>query len=260
MILNKINNYLLPVSVPSLIAVLFFCFFSTQALAHPEDEFCNDVKMDPQLCAQLAELDRPAKTDGNFDLPEIKLDRSPFETALLYTKLGVEHILPMGLDHLAFVLALLLSSTAFRPLLIQISLFTLAHSVTLILGVLGILVLEGTWVEVAIAFSIVFVAIENIFLKSLTYWRPLIVFCFGLLHGLGFAGALSELGVPEDHFVSALLGFNLGVEIGQLSFALIVFLMLYKSIKKDWYKHFVVIPGSLMIACLGSYWVIERII
>ena len=232
-------------------------FISTLAYAHPEDEFCQDVEMDPLLCAQLAELDRATTT--NSPLPEINLDRSPVETALLYTKLGVEHILPMGLDHLAFVLALLLSSTALRPLIIQISLFTLAHSVTLILGVLGILVLQGTWVEVAIAFSIVFVAVENIFIKSLRYWRSLIVFCFGLLHGLGFAGALSELGIPDNHFISALLGFNVGVEIGQLSFALVVFFILYKFMKKDWYFRFIVAPGSLMIAALGCYWIIERL-
>ena len=188
------------------IICLFFLGFSILVSAHPEDEFCSEVEMDPELCARLAELDRPANKVGNVELPEIKLDRSPFDTAVLYIKLGVDHILPMGLDHLAFVLALLLSSSAFRPLIIQISLFTLAHSVTLILGVLGILVLQGTSVEIAIAFSIVFVAIENIFLKTHQYWRLILVFCFGLLHGLGFAGALSELGVPDDHYFRASFG------------------------------------------------------
>ncbi len=252
----------LPLNKPTpltffILTVLFL--FSAIALAHPEDDFCNDVEMDPLLCAQLAELDKPAESKNNLALPEIKLDRSPLETAILYIKLGVDHIIPFGLDHLAFVLALLLSSSAFRPLLIQISLFTLAHSVTLALGVLGILVLEGTWVEVAIALSIVFVAIENIFFKSLKFWRPLIVFCFGLLHGLGFAGALSELGIPDDHFISALVGFNLGVEIGQLGFALVIFALLVKWLKKAWYNRFVVIPGSLMIALVGAFWVLERI-
>lgn len=241
------------------ITLLSLLLFSALVFGHPEDEFCSDADMDPLLCAQLEELDRAA-TSSNSSLPEIKLDRSPLETAWLYTKLGVDHILPMGLDHLAFVLALLLSSSAFRPLLIQISLFTLAHSVTLVLGVLGILVLQGTWVEVAIAFSIVFVAVENIFIKSLKYWRSLIVFCFGLLHGLGFAGALSELGIPDDHFISALVGFNIGVEIGQISFAIVVFLMLYKFLEKEWYNRFIVVPGSLMVALLGSYWVVERLI
>jgi len=176
------------------------------ASAHPEDELCVGGEMDPLLCAQLSELDRPASGSAGSELPEIKIDRSPIDTGLLYTKLGVEHILPMGLDHLAFVLALLLSATALKPLLVQISLFTLAHSVTLILGVLDILVLQSKWVEVAIAASIVFVALENIFIRSLKPWRMLIIFCFGLLHGLGFAGALAELGIPNKHYVSALVG------------------------------------------------------
>ena len=240
--------------------VLFTLFFSAIALSHPEDEFCNEVEMDPLLCAQLTELDRPKKASDNFKLAEIKLERSEIETGILYVKLGVEHILPMGLDHLAFILALLLSTSAFRPLIIQISLFTLAHSITLILGVLGIVVLEGKWVEVAIAFSIVFVAFENILIKSLRYRRLLIVFCFGLLHGLGFAGALSEIGIPDNHFISALIGFNLGVEIGQLAFSLTVFIILYKFLKCSWYYRTIVIPGSLLVATLGSYWVMERLL
>ena len=240
--------------------IAFFLYFiSCQLFAHPADEFCADAQMDPLLCAQLAELDRPETSNGSYEFPEINLDRSPWETAMLYTILGIDHILPMGIDHLAFVLALILSSVAFRPLIIQISLFTLAHSVTLILGVMDILVLEGTWVEVAIAFSILFVAAENLFLKSLKSWRYMLVFCFGLLHGLGFAGALSELGVPQDHFISALVGFNLGVEIGQIGFALVVFLLLAKHIKKDWYHRKIVVPGSLLVAFLGAFWIIQRL-
>lgn len=241
-------------------SILIATLLTTKSFAHPEDEFCNDVQMDPQLCAQLSKLDRPAtNSTGEYLLPEINLDRSIFDTATLYTKLGFEHILPIGLDHLAFVLALILASSALKPLIIQISLFTLAHSITLILSVMGIITLEGTWIEVAIAASIVFVAIENIFIKTVRFWRALIVFGFGLLHGLGFAGALSELGIPDNHFFSALVGFNIGVELGQLTFAFAVYLLLFKCMKKDWYKPFIVIPGSLAIAGLGLYWVIERL-
>ena len=216
--------------------------------------------MDPMLCAQLAELDRAESSFQTNELPTIELDRSPFSTFVLYTQLGVEHIIPMGLDHLAFVLALLLSAKTFRQLVIQISLFTLAHSVTLILSVMGIIVLQGVWIEVAIAFSIAFVAFENIFMKQTAgIRRYALVFAFGLLHGLGFAGALNDLGIPSGHFFSALLGFNLGVEIGQLGFATLVFLLLFKFLKKPWYRSMVVIPGSLMIGALGCYWVVERL-
>ncbi len=227
--------------------------------SHPEDDFCQEAEMDPMLCAQLAELDRASNTIEGEGLPEIELDRSPFSTFVLYTQLGVEHIIPMGLDHLAFVLALLLSAATFRQLIIQISLFTLAHSVTLILSVMGVIVLQGIWIEVAIAFSIAFVAFENIFMKQTAGMRRYaLVFAFGLLHGLGFAGALSDLGIPGGHFFSALLGFNLGVEIGQLGFATVVFLLLFKFMKKTKYRSLVVVPGSLMIGALGCYWVIER--
>jgi hypothetical protein len=239
--------------------VILLLLFSVFVLAHPEDEFCTGEEMDPLLCAQLSALDRAADTSGYDALPPIELDRSPLATALLYTKLGVEHILPMGLDHLAFVLALVLSATALRPLLIHISVFTLAHSVTLILGVLEIVSLNGVWVEVAIAFSIMFVALENLFFKLSKYWRPIIIFAFGLLHGLGFAGALSELGIPANHFVSALLGFNVGVEIGQVSFGLLAFMLISIFAKRDWFARVIQLPGNLMIALIGGYWLFERL-
>lgn len=241
------------------IVSLLMAIFSGLALAHPEDEFCGDADMDPLLCAQLEALDRPAEKVSDYPLPDKTLNRSLFDTGLLYVKLGVEHIVPMGLDHLLFVLALLLSSSRLKSLIVNISLFTLAHSITLIMGVLGVIVLQGLWVEVAIALSIVFVAVENLLFSSLKRWRFVVVFGFGLLHGLGFAGALSEIGIPGDHYVSALLGFNVGVEIGQLGFALLVFVFLYPFMKKTWYKKLIVTPISLMIALVGLYWAIERI-
>lgn len=242
-----------------MILTLILCLFSLTLHGHPEDEFCQDIEMDPILCAQLAALDRPATGSGPYQLIDIQLDRSPSDTGLLYTKLGVEHIIPMGLDHLAFVLALVLSARTFKKLAIQITLFTLAHSFTLILSVMGLLVLEGSWIEVAIALSIAFVAFENIFIKSIRPWRYLVVFAFGLLHGLGFAGALSDLGIPDEHFFSALIGFNIGVEIGQLGFAFIIFLLLCRFINRSWYRHRVIIPGSLFVGALGVFWMMERL-
>ena len=240
---------LLCVSLPLLSAYLS---------AHPEDELCGAGDMDPVLCAELSRLDRPAAVDTSSALPSVALERSPVATLLLYTRWGIKHILPMGLDHLAFVLALLLSSKTFRPLILQISLFTVAHSVTLVMGMLGILRVQGHWVEIAIAGSIVFVAIENIFLRTSPVGRMAIVFCFGLLHGLGFVGALSDLGMPKAHFFSALLGFNLGVELGQLTFAALIFLLLYKFFKKAWYRPLVVLPASMTLALVGAFWIVDR--
>ncbi|MFQ3243957.1 MAG: hypothetical protein ACI9SP_000582 [Arenicella sp.] len=240
--------------------ILNICLFvlSKPISAHPEDEFCDQTVSDVLLCSELAELDR---TGANFSqLPAIELDRSPVETLLLYVQLGLDHILPLGLDHLAFVLALILSASALRPLLIQISVFTMAHSITLVLGVLNIVVLNALWVEVAIALSIAFVAIENLFIKTRLAWRALVIFCFGLLHGLGFAGALSDLGIPNAHFISALVGFNIGVEIAQLLFGLVVFLLLHKLVKERHFKRFVFIPGNWIVAIAGIYWLVERLL
>ena len=133
-----------------------------------------------------------------------------------YVPVGFEHIVPMGLDHILFVLGLFFLSPRLKPLLFQVSAFTLAHTATLALGALGLVTVPGWIVEPVIAASIVYVAVENILSKGLSPWRPAVVFVFGLLHGLGFASMLQEFGLPAGQFVPALLGFNVGVEIGQL--------------------------------------------
>ncbi|MEM6734376.1 MAG: HupE/UreJ family protein, partial [Myxococcota bacterium] len=139
------------------------------------------------------------------------------EIVWLYLVQGVLHIVPKGLDHILFVLGLFLLSTAWKPLLWQVSAFTLAHSVTLGLSMAGVWQMPGHIVEPIIAASIVYVAVENIFTTDLNPWRPVLVFAFGLLHGLGFAGVLGEIGMPTDAFFTALLAFNVGVELGQLA-------------------------------------------
>lgn len=245
-----------------LLAFTFLCcfLFSAMAFSHPADELCFEEAMDVLLCAELAELDRSTTTSTNTNLPAINLDRSSFATFSLYTRFGIEHILPFGLDHLAFLLALIISATALRSLLIQISVFTLAHSLTLVLGVMQLITLNALLVEVIIALSIVFVAFENLFVKYRLAWRSVIVFVFGLLHGLGFADALSDMGLSDDHFVSGLIGFNIGVEIGQLLFGLVFFVVLHKLIKPHQFKRFIFVPGNCLIAIAGLYWLIERIV
>src|SRR5262249_14305703 len=140
-----------------------------------------------------------------------------FATAWRYLKLGFTHILPHGLDHMLFVLGIYLLSRRARSVLWQVSAFTVAHSITLGLSMYGVVSVSPRIVEPLIALSIAYVAIENIFLSELKPWRVALVFAFGLLHGLGFAGALKELGLPRSEFVSALLTFNAGVEAGQLA-------------------------------------------
>ena len=129
-----------------------------------------------------------------------------------YLWLGYTHILPKGLDHILFVLGLFLLSPRLKTLLLQVTAFTIAHSITLGLSMYGIVSLPPRVVEPLIALSIAYVAIENLLTRELKPWRVALVFMFGLLHGLGFAGVLRELGLPRDEFLTALLTFNLGVE------------------------------------------------
>ena len=138
--------------------------------------------------------------------------------------------------------------------------FTLAHTVTLALGALGIVTIPGSIVEPIIAASIVYVAIENVFSNKLHAWRPVIIFVFGLLHGLGFASVLGEFGLPAGQFVAALIGFNVGVELGQLTVIALAFLTVgYWFGGKDWYRTRIAIPASLVIAAVGTYWFVERV-
>ena len=177
-----------------------------------------------------------------------------------YIPVGFDHILPKGLDHILFVLGLFFLSIRMRALLWQISAFTLAHTVTLAAGALGWVSVPASIVEPLIAASICFVAVENILAKGLTPWRPVVVFGFGLLHGLGFASVLGEFGLPENQFVPALLGFNVGVEFGQITVIAIAFLAVGAWFgRKPWYRTRIAVPASAVIALIGAYWVVERV-
>lgn len=176
-----------------------------------------------------------------------------------YVPVGYRHILPLGTDHILFVLGLFFLSTRWRPLLTQVTLFTIAHTITLALASLGIVSVPAAIVEPLIALSITFVAVENIFTTGLSRTRPFVVFGFGLLHGLGFASVLGQFGLPQDAFIPALLGFNVGVELGQLTIIAGAFATVgYWFGKKPWYREVISIPISVAIAVIGAWWVVER--
>lgn len=175
-----------------------------------------------------------------------------------YLVLGFEHIIPRGVDHILFVLGLFLLAARLRPLLWQVTAFTAAHTVSLALSVYGIVDLPARPVEVLIALSIAYVGIENLFVDRLRFWRTLLVFGFGLLHGLGFAGVLTEIGLPEGEFVPALVGFNVGVELGQLAVILAALALLGWARDRAWYRHRIVFPLSSAIALTGIFWAIQR--
>lgn len=181
------------------------------------------------------------------------------DIARQYLALGYTHILPKGLDHILFVVGLFLLSPRVKTLLLQVTAFTLAHSITLGLSIYGLVSLPSRLVEPLIALSIAYVAIENLVTRELKPWRLALVFMFGLLHGLGFAGVLRELGLPRGEFLTGLLAFNVGVEGGQLTVIAVALLLVWPVVRRGWYRHRVVIPASLVIAAIGIYWTITRI-
>jgi hypothetical protein len=177
-----------------------------------------------------------------------------------YIKTGFEHIIPLGLDHILFVLGLFLMSPSLKPLLWQSLTFTIAHSITLALAATSVIKVPSDIVEPIIALSIAFIAIENILLPGYRKSRLLVVFILGLIHGMGFAGALQQFGIPEKSLVPALVGFNIGVELGQIAVLICAWLLLTHWFKtKENYRKYIVIPLSVIIALVALYWTFTRI-
>jgi len=177
-----------------------------------------------------------------------------------FIRLGFTHILPKGLDHILFVIGLFLLSPKFKPLLLQITAFTLAHSLTLALSILGLFTFSTRLVEPVIALSISFIALENILQKRVSPWRWLVVFGFGLIHGLGFASVLTEISLPENSLGWALICFNVGVELGQISVVGIVFLLTFWMRERSWYVPYIRNPVCILIGMIGFYWTMERLL
>jgi hypothetical protein len=177
----------------------------------------------------------------------------------LYLRLGFGHIVPEGADHILFVLGLFFLGITWRKLLSQTTVFTVAHATTLFLSTYGIFSLPSRYVEPAIALSIAFIAIENVVKPRLGPGRLAIVFGFGLVHGLGFASSLSDIPFPKTDFIVALLGFNFGVDLGQLFVIALAFLAVGGFRNRPWFRRGIAIPCSLAIAAVGLFWGIQRI-
>jgi hydrogenase/urease accessory protein HupE len=177
-----------------------------------------------------------------------------------YFALGFTHILPNGFDHVLFVVGIFLLTSRWRSIVAQVSTFTVAHSITLALTMYGIVSLPARVVEPMIALSIAYVAIENLVVSELKPWRLALVFSFGLLHGMGFAGVLRDLGLPRPAFLTALVTFNVGVEAGQLSVIAIAFALCAYWQRRDRlaYRRFIVVPASFAIALIGLFWTVQR--
>jgi HupE / UreJ protein len=194
--------------------------------------------------AVVGELEKMSKTD----------------TAIVYLILGYKHILPLGFDHILFILSLFLLSPELKPVLWQATAFTIAHSVTLGLAMYHIITPPVKIIEPLIALSIMYVALENIFSPRLKTSRIAVVFLFGLVHGLGFAGALAEMGLPQNAYLLSLVMFNVGVELGQLTVILLAFFLLAKWFgNKPYYRKAIVVPISVVITIVAAVWTVQRL-
>jgi len=182
------------------------------------------------------------------------------DAALVYLQLGFTHIIPLGFDHILFVLSLFLLSPKLKPVLWQATAFTVAHSITLGLAMFKVITPAPAIVEPIIAISIMYVALENIFSPALKRSRIGIVFLFGLVHGMGFANALDTMGLPQNAYLTSLLTFNVGVELGQLAVIVSTFFLFGKWFGyKHYYRKAVVIPLSVLITVMAGYWTVERL-
>jgi len=228
-----------------------------------------DKKLGSILIRFLAEEQSADYTEfllaGGTSKPISLFDRVPpafHEIVFSYLYSGIIHIIPYGLDHMLFVLALLAVSISLRPLLLQISLFTIAHTITLALASLKIVTFSVPLVETLIALSIVYVGLDNLGNpnQKVGSVRAIIIFCFGLLHGLGFATVLQDFGLPEASFVVGLISFNIGVEIGQILTILPIWIgLLFFGLSPRQFRRWFQLPVSMIILAISLFWVYERI-
>lgn len=176
-----------------------------------------------------------------------------------YLLLGFEHVVPLGYDHILFIVSLFLFNSKLKTAVIQCSLFTIAHSITLAMVALDFIQINAAWVEVIIAVSIFIVAFENLFQPKLHWWRLVLVFVFGLIHGMGFASVLQTIGLPKNELLVALLSFNIGVELAQIMIIILCYFLFTKwFMESSWYQTKFVQPVSIGIACVALFLAITR--
>lgn len=202
-----------------------------------------------------------ATTGEDVDIGALMVSASQdWLPSLSWVVIGFQHIIPRGLDHIAFVLGLFFLSTGLRPLLLQVTGFTIAHSLTLGLAMYGFVSVPAAIVEPLIAASIVYVALDNLYASHLAPFRMLVVCAFGLLHGLGFAAVLQEIHMPQESFAQALLLFNVGVELGQIAVIAGAFALVGAFRSRSWYSSGIAHPVTMGIAGVGTYWLLKRTI
>ena len=233
-------------------------------------QFVNELG--PVIIRQFESISKENMIFSTYLQPgEISAELSPLsevtisQTIIEYIVLGMEHIVPKGLDHILFILGVFFFAIKLKPLLWQVTMFTLAHSLTLILASLKLVFIPASIIEPLIALSIGYVAFENIFHRQDKFRsnsniiRYVVIFFFGLIHGLGFAFVLEDIGLPTGQLILSLLSFNVGVEIAQIGLVILAYILMFYPSKQPWYRKFIQIPCSLVIGLIGIYWFFERV-
>ena len=230
------------------------------------------TELGPVVIRQFEDISKENMIFSTYLQPgEISAELSPLsqstmsQTIIEYIILGMEHIVPKGLDHILFIFGVFFFAVKLKPLLWQVTMFTLAHSLTLILASLKLVFIPASIIEPLIALSIGYVAFENIFQRQSKFHsrsntiRYAVIFFFGLIHGLGFAFVLEDIGLPTGQLILSLLSFNIGVEIAQIGLVVLAYLLMFYPSKQLWYRKAIQIPCSLVIGLIGIYWFFERV-
>ena len=230
------------------------------------------TELGPVVIRQFEDINKENMIFSTYLQPgEISAELSPVsqttmsQTIIEYIILGIEHIVPKGLDHILFIFGVFFFAVKLKPLLWQVTMFTLAHSLTLILASLKLVFIPASIIEPLIALSIGYVAFENIFQRQGKFHsrsnaiRYAVIFFFGLIHGLGFAFVLEDIGLPTGQLILSLLSFNIGVEIAQIGLVVLAYLLMFYPSKQLWYRKAIQIPCSLVIGLIGIYWFFERV-
>ena len=252
---SKYNGYRVRALPDESLSVLVLNFYRGELLKGIQVLFPGESSR----VLDLKNLENSQIGDPNRELFEKVQTSGTWNTFTGFIRAGFLHVLPLGTDHILFLLGLFLLSRNWSPLLWQISLFTAAHTITLGLTTTGFIQVSSSVVEPIIAGSIIVIALENIFYPKYSHWRLAVVFIFGLIHGLGFASALGNLALPKTALLTSLFGFNIGVEIGQFVVIVLAFLATAWIRNESSYRKLVIVPGSILIALIGSYWMIQRI-
>ena len=197
------------------------------------------------------------KDTGVIDLKGERI-YSSFDRFLEFLGIGFDHVIPLGLDHILFIAGMAMASISVLGLVGLVSSFTLAHTITIGLSMYGLVAISASIIEPLIALSIAYIAIENLFAKQHLKRKTVVVFFFGLLHGLGFAAMLKSFAMTKDNFLTTLIGFNVGVEVAQICIILAVWALLF-VLRKIKLSRLAIVLASVSIGVTGLYWTYERI-